>query len=71
MIIFIIKENEMTDTRRADYEQRQFDLGWRLVTARLDPDSVARLDKAARKLGNRAEAIKAAIKLLEFYDYKG
>lgn len=61
----------MTDTRRTDYEQRQFDLGWRLVTARLDPDSVARLDKAARKLGNRAEAIKAAIKLLEFYDYKG
>lgn len=61
----------MTDTRRADYEQRQFDMGWRLVTARLDPDSVARLDKAARKLGNRSEAIKAAIKLLEFYDYKG
>lgn len=53
---------QVATNRQAAYDQRRREKGWKTIAARLDPDSLAALDRAAEAHGgDRSAAIRALL----------
>ena len=51
------------DNRQSRYEARRRESGWRMISVRLDADTMAELDRLAERYGgDRSAAIREAIK---------
>lgn len=49
--------------RQQRYEARRREIGWRMISVRLDADTLAALERLAERYGgDRSAAIRAAIK---------